>query len=126
MDNQQFEFESVELGVFAQKIRDESRKLIEETIKKHSPIQIDDIVTECYGEKQKLQVTEINLYGIDAWESSFARMSFSYWGLPVKKNGSPMLNRKPVWFSTFIFNGVKYNMPSYNRKEIINATMIKK
>lgn len=124
---QEFEFESTELGEFANEIEKKSRQLIEKTIKEKSPIQIGDIVTEWYGEeKQKLQVTEIKLYGID-YGSFFGRMSFAYWGVPVKKDSvTPMSNRKPIWFNSFVFEGKKYHMPSYNRNQIVVATMVKK
>jgi len=125
---QQFEFESAELDTLENRIKELSRMLIEKTIRLKSPIQVGDIVTEWYGEeKQKLQVTEISLYGVDDWGSPFSRMSFAYWGVPVKKDGiTPMLNRKPIWFSSFVFDGKKYNMPSYNRNQIVVATMVKK
>ena len=119
-----FEFESSELRAFEKKINDRSEQLIEKTIREKSPIQIGDIVIELYG-GQKLQVTSIKLYGIDDWGLSFSQMSFSYEGLPLKKDDTPIKNRKPIWFSSFIFNGVEYHMPSYNRKKIVIATIIK-
>jgi len=114
-----FEFESLELSEFEMKIRKESKSLIEKIIKEHSPIQIGDIVNE-------LKVIRVRLYGIDCWGSPFSKMSFSYEGIPLKKDGTPIKNRKPIWFSSFEKDGNRIEMPSYLRKEIVPATVVLK
>ena len=116
------EFKSKELAAFARKIDKESVSLIKKIIKKHCPISIGEKVKTKYDKKREwLIVTEIELMVIDSW--SMNRLSFKYEGLPLKKNGEPMKNRKPVWFGCFEKNGKVYHTPSYSRLSVVPANM---
>lgn len=121
----QFEFNNDVLQSFMRKIREESLTLIDNIIKKYSPIQIgeDAETTDYKKDSLILRVTKIELYAIDSWGGPGERLSFVYQGIPLKKNGEPMKQRRPIWFSSFIKNGKKYYMPSYNRFLIAEAKM---
>lgn len=121
----QFEFVSAELSRFQAKIDKDSTALIAKIIKAHSPIQIGECVDsfECGVYKQVLQVSKIKLCAVKSWGFPGDKLSFAYEGLPLKKDGSVMKNRKPIRFSAFRKDGKKYHMPSYNRLQIATARM---
>jgi hypothetical protein len=122
-----FEFNNGALQSFMRKISKESLALIDNIIEKYSPIQIgEDVETVTYNGTQTLRVTKIELYVIDSWGGPGERLSFVYQGIPLKKNGKPMKQRKPIQFSVFIKNNEKYWMPSYNRFLITEAKMYAK
>lgn len=122
--NNQFEFESKEFENYMERIRSESKQIIEKIILEYSPIKIgDDIETISFGRKTVLRVSTIELCAIDQWGYPGDKLSFNYYGLLLSKSGKPMKNRKPVWFSSFIKNKKRYDMPSYNRVNIKKAKM---
>ena len=122
--NTQFEFEHESLRVFMQKTREASAALIAEIIKEHSPIQKDEDIESLHlGENKRLRVTRVTLEAISSFGWPGERLSFSYEGIPLAKNGEPMKNRKPISFSHFQKDGEKYYMPSYNRVEIVPTQM---
>ena len=119
-----FEFKSKELRDFRENIREGSSNLINKIIKENSPIQIgEDVKTTDWNETQILRVISIKLWAISSFGFPGNELSFSYEGIPLKKNGEPMKNRKPVPFWTFIKNGKEYHMPSYFRIKIKVAVM---
>ena len=124
MNINEFEFESIELREFDEEIKNRSKQLIEETIKNFSPIQIgENVKTFCGDTETILQVSEIKLYDIHSWNADFRKLSFSYKGKLLKKNGELMKNRKDQWFGLFEKDGKMYNMPSYSRDRIHVATI---
>jgi hypothetical protein len=118
------EFKSKELTVFQDKIEKESLNLINKIIKKHCPISVGEKIKALYGEEAEwLIVTEISLMAVDSWGWHGEKLSFKYEGLPLKKNGEPMKNRKPKWFGCFEKNGKICHTPSYSRLSIMSANM---
>lgn len=122
------EFKSKELTVFQNKIEKESLNLINKIIKEYCPIFVGEKVktftfSSNGDEIEWLKVSKISLMAIDLWNYPGERLSFKYEGLLLKKNGEPMKNRKPVWFSCFEKDGKIYNTPSYLRLTIIPARM---
>ena len=122
-----FEFASKELEAYENEIKKTSSDLIKKIIEKHSPIRRGEIVAAMLGfggATTPLIVTDINLHGI-RYHTCFERLSFSYEGLPPRKDGGIMKNRKKIWFASFKKNGRKYFMPSYLRHKIEIASLIK-
>lgn len=117
------EFTSEDFADFTDRIEQKSTKLINKIIKNHCPICVGEKVkTFGYGgEAEWLQVSTINLMIIDSWSKN--NLSFFFEGRPLKKNGEPMRNRKPVWFDCFEKNGEKYTIPSYCRLTVGQAKM---
>lgn len=121
---QLIEFKSEKLTEFQEKIDKESLSLINKTIKEHCPISVGEKVKTFYGkEVEWLIVSKISLMAIDSWGWHGNRLSFKYEGLPLKKNGEPMKNRKPVWFGCFEKNGKVYHTPSYSRLSVVPASI---
>jgi hypothetical protein len=118
------EFKSKELSVFDTKIDKESCDLINRIIKEHCPISVGEKIKILWGHIDEwMIVTKISLMAIDSWNQPGERLSFQYEGIPLKKNGESMKNRKPKWFGSFEKNGKVYNTPSYSRLAIIPAKM---
>lgn len=120
-----FEFKSEEFERFKRKIYEDSDALIKKMIKENSPIKLDEDVKvfEYRDEIQMLRVSKIEVWAISSWGCQGDRLSFDYHGLPLKKNGEPMKNRKPIWFNCFEKDGKRYHMPSYSRIKVIRAHM---
>lgn len=121
----QFEIELPELNAYMAKVKNESKAMIEEIIKSHSPIQIggDVDVPKYKGGIERYRVSKIELYAEDSWGGPGTIFSFRYWGVPLSKKGEPMKNRTPVEFNHFINGGEELHMPSYYRLQIIPAKM---
>ena len=118
------EFINKELDEFANEIKEKSIKLINKIIKNHCPIKIGEKIKSLYGKEETwLIVSKITLMAVDSWGWHGNRLSFSYEGIPVKKNGEPMKKRKPLWFNCFEKNGKIYNTPSYSRLIVDSAKM---
>lgn len=118
------EFKNKELTEFQDKIDKESCDLINKIIKEYCPISVDEKIKTLWGEVEEwMVVTNISLMAIDSWNQPGERLSFQYEGIPLKKNGESMKNRKPKWFGSFEKNGKVYNTPSYSRLAIIPAKM---
>ena len=118
------EFKSKELSDFKEKIEKESVALIDKIIKENCPISVGEKVKAIYGDTtERLIVSEINLMAVDSWGWHGERLSFKYKGIPLKKNGEPMKNRKPIWFGCFEKDGKIYHTPSYLRLSVIPARM---
>lgn len=118
----QLEFKNEELEKFKFNIRQESQKLIDKIIKENSPIQIgEDVETIGFSETRTLRVISIKLWADDSFGYPGNTLSFSYEGMPLKKNGEIMKNRIPVPFWAFTKNGKKYHVPSYWRIRIKTA-----
>uniref|UniRef100_A0A6M3J360 Uncharacterized protein n=1 Tax=viral metagenome TaxID=1070528 RepID=A0A6M3J360_9ZZZZ len=120
-----YHFFSNELQRYQYKIHLDSVKIIDNIIKKFSPIQVDENVeTIDYGkEPEMLRVTKIELMAVDSWGAPGQKLSFRYEGMPLSKTGKPMKNRKPKWFGAFRKDGKYYDCPSYNRIKIVPAKM---
>jgi len=123
----EYEFISEDFKNFSNKIRKESITLIEKMIKDHSVIQIgEDVEIENYKQENSfIRVISVELMAISSWGDAGEKLSFRYEGIPLAKNGKPMLKRKPVWFGTFFKDGTKYHCPSYSRVKIIPAKLSK-
>ena len=121
-------FKSQELTVFKDRIEKESTNLIAKIIKKHCPISIGEKVRTFayFNEVEWLIVSKISLMAIDSWNYHGDRLSFEYEGIPLKKNGVPMKNRKPKWFGCFEKNDKIYHTPSYSRIAVVPANMYSK
>lgn len=121
-------FEDESFSDYLRKIKNDSFKLIEKIIKKHSVIQVGENVEVIMynSDNIKMRVTTVKLMAINSWGGAGTELSFYYEGIPLSKNGKPMKNRNPQWFGTFIKDGKKYHCPSYLRVEIIPAIMYKK
>ena len=120
-----FDFSDERLGKFRAKIRRESQIVINDIIAKYSPIQKgEDVQSISYAEEIViLRVIEVELYVVDLWGSPGRKLSFSYTGVLLKKDGTPMKKRNPIWFGSFVKNGKPYHMPSYDRIKIVAAEM---
>jgi hypothetical protein len=119
------EFKNKELNKFTDKIEKESIILINEIIKNHCPIKIGEKIKTIYYRDRVmwLIVSKITLMAVDSWGWHGNKLSFSYEGIPIKKNGEPMKNRKPVWFDHFEKKGKIYSTPSYSRLIVDSAKM---
>lgn len=100
---------------FMQRLYESSYKIAINVIEEDSPIQIGEIVKAAgYWERsQTLRIVGIRLQAYSLVDCPGDALSFLYEGMPVKKNGEPMKNRKPIVFWWFIKNGTEYYMPDY-------------
>ena len=114
-------FKSRELSDFTSEILKKSKEISERIILSNSPVQIGDIVETDHG----LVIVElIDIMASSSWGyPDFSRLSFEYWGKPVKKNGKKMVKRKMVVFDRFSKDGIKYAMPTCLRIRLANAHM---
>lgn len=120
---EQFEFKSDEFQDFKTRIAKESQDMIDQLINTKSPVKIGDIVTSKYS-VYKVKITRIQPKVIDSWGYFGDRISFYFWGIPVKKDGiTPMKCRLEEPISWFEFNGKTYSMPSYNAIGVKPADM---
>ena len=125
--NLPFEFRADELSEYMIETEKHSAILIKNLIEKYSPIQVGDHILGIDNRKEMpLQVNKVELFAInDSWNFRCPgqKLSFSYLGIPLTKKGTPMKGRKCVWFSSFIKDGKKIRMPSYDRIQIKSARM---
>lgn len=121
------EFQSKELSDYQDKIEKESTELINKLIIENCPIAVGEKVKSLFmNEEEMMIVTKISLMAVDSWGRHGEDLSFQYYGIPLKKNGEPMKNRKPVLFDYFEKNGKKFGTPSYFRLLVSAAIMGKK
>jgi hypothetical protein len=123
-----FNFQCNEIIEYMNEIELHSDALISKAIRLYSPLQKGDIVS-ARGKKLKVKYIDL-LVGGKNWiyteSGSNGKFSFSYWGVPVKKDGkTEMKKRKVVPFSHFAKDGVKYYMPSYCQRVVVRAKMDK-
>ncbi|HEX9972316.1 MAG TPA: hypothetical protein VGD14_09615 [bacterium] len=120
---EQFEFKSDEFQAFKARIGKESQAMIDRLIDSMSPVKIGDIVTSKHS-VYKVQITRIQPKIIDSYGYFGDRLSFYFWGIPVKKDGiTPMKGRLEESISWFEFNGKTYSMPAYRAIGIKPADM---
>ena len=125
MKTETIEFESKELSEYKYKIDKESLVLINKIIEEYCPIAVGEKVKTLFMDNVEwLQVTKISLMAVDSWGWHGDKLSFKYEGIPLKKNGDAMKNRKPVWFGCFEKNGKIYHTPSYFRLLVSGASMM--
>ena len=124
MINNQIEFFDKKLFNYMEKIKNDSTLLIDEIIKKYSPVQIgEEVLDISWSRNRKVKIVKITLMVMKYSGYPGNRFSFSYEGKLLTKKGEIAKNRKAVDILHFMKNGKKYYIPSYLRLRMVSARM---